>query len=169
MDVAEGGVPVGELVAVIQNAVKRANVSTTDPDRDLRVVSVQLTLNAVASTTAGGRLDFRIPFLGMKFKLGSSVTRRDTHAIDMTLVPPDLLPQHEIRDGEVEAVLVDAIDTIRTVMARAGEGDDPFVLKDSTVDISFAVTVDGSISLGAEGELKDEVTHTLRIGLARVS
>jgi len=35
----------------------------------------------------------------------------------------------------------------------------------STVDISFVVTETGTISLGVEGELASEVTHTLRLGL----
>jgi hypothetical protein len=60
---------------------------------------------------------------------------------------------------------VEAIQTLRTVIARAAEGDDPFVLKDSNVELAFAVAEDGTISLGVEGELKDEITHTMRLGL----
>jgi hypothetical protein len=166
MDVTHSSVPVDELVTVVRNAIKQANVSNSDIGRDLRVVSVYLKLNTVATTTAGGGVDFRIPIIGMKFKMGSSVTHKDTHTVEMTLVPQDLLPEHEIRDGQVEALLVDAIETLRSVMVRAGEGDDPFLLEESTVEMSFAITEDGSISLGIDGELKDEVTHTLRLGLA---
>jgi hypothetical protein len=165
MDVTDSGVPVDTLISVVQRAVKQANLSSTDVDRDLRVVSVHLTLNAVATITAGGSLDFRVPFLGMKFKLGGSITRRDTHAIDIEMVPPDLLPGPELRDGEIESVLVEAVETIRTVMARASDGDDPFLIKTSFVDLTFAVTKDGSISIGVDGELRDEVTQTLRVGL----
>ena len=58
----------------------------------------------------------------------------------------------------------DAIETIRAVVTRAVGGDDPFLLKGSTVELCFAVTKDGSITLGFNGELSNEVTHTLRIG-----
>jgi hypothetical protein len=50
-------------------------------------------------------------------------------------------------------------------MISAAEGDDPFLLTNGTVDLSFAITKDGSVALGASGELTDEVTHRLRISL----
>ena len=45
------------------------------------------------------------------------------------------------------------------------DGDDPFVLNDSTITISFAVTAEGSISIGINGSLSDELTHTLILAL----
>jgi hypothetical protein len=119
----------------------------------------------VASNTAGGRLDFRVPVIGMKLRLGAAVTRKDTHTIDMTLVPKEERP---VRGGDIEEVLVSAIETIRRVVASAAAGRDPWVLSESTIDISFAVTETGTISLGAEGELASEVTQTLRLGLGPV-
>ncbi len=169
MDVTDDSVAISELVTVVKDVIRLANISSTDTSRDLRVVSVQLTLNAIATVTAGGGLDLRIPVLGMKLRLGASVTRQDTHTIDMTLVPPDLLDQHEIREGEIEAVLLDAVEAVRTVMTIAAQGDDPFLLRTSTVDLSFAITKGGSIALGVNGELKDELTHRLRIGLGMPS
>jgi hypothetical protein len=64
---------------------------------------------------------------------------------------------------------VNAIATIRDVMNKAAEGDDPWVLSAGTVDISFAITQTGTISLGVDGELVNELTHThtLRLGLVR--
>lgn len=160
------GVPVDELVAVIKNAIKRANVSRTDTKRDLQVRSLNLKLNAIATITAGGRLEFRVPVLGMKLKIGGTVTHQDTHTLEMTLVPEPRPEEHEVREREVETVLVEAIETLRTVMVRAAEGEDPFILKNSNVELAFAVTEDGTISLGIEGELKDEITHTIRLSLA---
>ena len=85
----------------------------------------------------------------------------------MTLVPEAaVIPT---RDTDVEAILVDAIETVRAVMARAAEGDDPFTLRDSGVELSFGVAQDGTISLGIDGELTDEITHTLRVTIARPS
>jgi hypothetical protein len=96
---------------------------------------------------------------------GGSVTRLDTHTIDIALVPPDLYEQHEIRDQPIETVLVKAIETIRRVISSAATGDDPFVLKSGTVDLCFVITEDGSITLGINGELKNKFTQTLRICL----
>jgi len=60
---------------------------------------------------------------------------------------------------------VGAIETIRTAVASAASGDDPFILNDSTITISFAITTEGTISIGIDGSLSDEVTHTLSLAL----
>ena len=49
------------------------------------------------------------------------------------------------------------------------QGDDPWALSESTIDISFAITQTGCISLGVDGELSNELTNTLRLRLAPVS
>lgn len=165
MRVTDDGVPVDQLIDVIKNTIKLTGMSNTDTDRDLRVTSVQVKLHTVAVRTVGGKLDFRVPFLGLKLKVGGSVTETDTHTMEITLIPEDLREVHEIRDGEVETVLAEAVETLRAVLTRAGQGDDPFVLKESFVELSFAVTEDGTISLGIDGELKDQITHTLKLGL----
>jgi hypothetical protein len=163
--VTEEGVPIQEVIETIKQAIKAANLSSTDFDRDLRVGSVQLTLHAVATRSLGGGLDFRIPFIGMQVKLGSKLTRQDTHRIDICLVPPDLKGRPELRDSDLGSVFVDAINTIRAAVASAAAGDDPFTLTESTVRISFAVTAEGTISLGVDGGLTNELTHTLILGL----
>lgn len=166
MKVTDEGVPVDTLISVVKDSIKRAGVSRASTTADLRVASVQLILEVVASKTAGGGLDFRVPFIGMKLRLGATVTKKDTHTIDITLVPPEDRATRQVRGGDIEEVLVNAIATIRDVTARAAEGDDPWVLSAGTIDITFAITQTGTISLGADGELAGELTHTLRLGLA---
>jgi hypothetical protein len=166
--VTDNGVPVEALISTVKDAVKRAGVSRSSIGSDLRVESVQLVLQALASETVGGALDLRIPFIGMKLRAGAKVGRSDTQTIDMTLKPPDR-PTRAVRAGNVEDALVDAIVTIRNTMAQAAAGDDPWVLSTGTVDIKFGVTKTGSISLGADGELANEVTQTLRLRLTPAS
>ncbi|KDN17602.1 trypco2 family protein [Amycolatopsis rifamycinica] len=169
MEITDTGVSVDSLIDAVKAAVKEAGISAGDAGRALRVVSIQLNLNAVATTTAGAKLEFKIPFIGMNVKLGGASTTKNTHTIDVTLVPPDLAPGHEIRDGGVDAVLVEAIETILALVDRAAGGDDPFVLKESTVELSFAITETGSISLGVDRDAADEVTHKLKITLGAVA
>ena len=76
MKVTDEGVPVDTLISVVKDSIKRAGVSRTSQARDLQVASVQLILEVVASKTAGGGLDFRVPFIGMKLRVGGKVTRR---------------------------------------------------------------------------------------------
>ncbi|MGP0024428.1 MAG: trypco2 family protein [Streptosporangiaceae bacterium] len=165
MQVSEDGVAIPELIETVKQAIKTANISSNDLNRELRVGSVRLTLNAVATRSVGGGVEFRIPFIGMQIKVGSKLTRRDTHQIDINLVPPDLKGRPELRDGDLGSVFVDAINTIRAAVASAATGDDPFVLTESSVNISFAITAEGIISLGVDGELANQLTHTLTLGL----
>jgi hypothetical protein len=165
MQVTDTGIPVGSLIAAVKAAVKAAGVSTTNTGRALRVASIQLILNAVVTATTGAKLEFKIPFVGMNVQLGTSITRHDTHTIDITLVPPDLAHAHEVRAADVDQVLVDAIETITAVTAQAADGDDPFLLKESSVELTFTVTDTGSISLGLNAEAKGEITHKLRLVL----
>ena len=108
MKVTDAGVPVEALINAVKEAVKRAGVSRSSSQGDLRVDSVQLVLRALASKTAGGTLDFRIPFIGMRLRAGTKVTGQDTHTIDITLKPPDRSTR-AVRGGNVEDALVDAI------------------------------------------------------------
>jgi hypothetical protein len=153
------------LISVVKESIKRAGASRTSQARDLQVTSVQLILEVVASKGAGGRLDFRVPFIGMKLSMGGKITRKDTHTIDITLVPPEDRDARQVRGGETEEVLVNAITTIRDVMNRAAEGDDPWTLSTATIDIAFAITQTGTISLGVDTEQADDLTQTLRLGL----
>jgi hypothetical protein len=165
MRVTNAGVPVEELITAVKKGLNRAGVSSSSSHGDLRVESVQLVLQALASKTAGGELDFRIPFIGMKLRAGTKVTGQDTSTIDITLKPP-AQPARRVRGGNVEDALVDAITTVRTAMANAAAGPDPWDLSAGIVDISFGITKEGSISLGANGELANEVTQTLRLRLS---
>lgn len=157
--------PVDDLITAVKSAIQQANISAANPDRDLAVTSVYLKLNTVATAKAGGGLDFRVPFIGLKVKVGTSVTRQRTHTMELTLIPEATVI--ETRGSQVDVLLTEAIETVRAVMARAAEGDDPFALQDSAMDLSFGVSRDGTISLGVDGELTDEITHTLRITIAK--
>lgn len=168
MEVTDTGVPVDALIDAVKAAVTEAGISSANAGRTLRVTAIQLVLNVVASTTVGAKLEFKLPFIGMNLSFGNSVTQRDTHTIDITLVPPDLAPAAEIRDGGVDQVLVDAIETVTSVVARSAGGNDPFVLKESSVELVFAITESGSISLGFNAEAKNVITHKLKLTLGAV-
>jgi Trypsin-co-occurring domain 2 len=163
--VTDQGVAVPDVIADVKLAIKEASVSATDENRDLRVSSVRLTLHALATRSIGGGLDFRIPFIGMAVKVGTKVTRSDTHEIEINLAPPGEPTGQEVREAILDTALVDAIETIRAAVASAAGGDDPFVLNDATITLSFAVTAEGEISIGVDGGLSNELTHTLTLGL----
>lgn len=164
MRVTDSGVSVVDVVDTVKRAIRAARLSRSDSGRDLRVDTVTLTLNVVATRSSGGGLDFRLPFIGMDLRVGGKVTRRDTHTVTINLTAEQTTGP-EIRADGVESVLVDAVRTVRDTIAAAGGGDDPFVLTDSTVELVFAVTREGTVKLGVDGAVGDDVTHTLRMTL----
>lgn len=107
------------LIGVVKEAVRRANVSRISSATDLRVASIQLKLAVVADKSAGGGMNFRVPFIGVDFAASAKVSAKDTHTIDFTLVPPQEPLRREVRGGDIEQVLVQATTTIRDVMASA--------------------------------------------------
>jgi hypothetical protein len=165
MDITKEGVAIDVLIGTIKKSLRRAGISQDASEGDLQVDSVQLVLNIVATESVGGRLDLCVPFVGMKLSMGAKVTKQDTHSITINLMPPE--PSQRLREtrGDIETALVDAIDAIRSAMASAAEGDDPWILSTGEVELSFVITKQGSISLGAEGELSNEVTNKLLLAL----
>lgn len=67
---------------------------------------------------------------------------------------------------DVQHTLVNAIATIRDVVTRAAEGDDPWVLSASTIDIPLLSPGPEASRLGPTANFSNELTHTLRLGLA---
>jgi hypothetical protein len=65
----------------------------------LQVASVKLTLHVLATRTIGGGLSFNVPFIGMAVRLGTKVTKSDTHEIEVNLTPPGQEGGHQVRDA----------------------------------------------------------------------
>lgn len=168
MKVTDQGIAVQEVIAAVKLAIREANISAADEDRDLRVSSVKLTLHVLATRSLGGRLDFRVPFIGMQVMVGTKITRSDTHEIEINLVPPAQPIGAAVREATMDYALVEAIETIRAAMVSGADGDDPFVLNHATITLSFAVLADGEISIGVDGGLSEELTHRITLGLAPV-
>jgi Trypsin-co-occurring domain 2 len=159
--VTEDGVPVQDVIAAVKRAIKEANVSAADEGRDLKIGPVKLVLHALATRTIGGGLSFTVPFIGMPVRFGTKITRSNTHEIEISLAPPVQAAREEVREASLHLALVDSIETIRAVVANAAGGDDPFILNDAKITLSFALTAEGDISIGADASMSDEVTHSL--------
>lgn len=159
------GMPVSQLIWLVKSAITRSGVSRLSATHDLRVASVQVVLDVVATKTGGGDISLRVPFINSELGMSGDLTKRDTETIDITLVPPAQAKPSPVRARDAEKALVDAIATIRDAMAAAAIGDDPWELSQSTVNLAFGVTKEGTISLGLHGERSTDVKQTLRLTL----
>jgi hypothetical protein len=163
MRLDDDGLAVEDLVTAVRRAAAEASIADADDGRDIRITGLELTLHAVARRDHGARLEFRIPVLGLPVTVGTKVTVHDTHQIKINLEPT--APRHEVRGGEVEETLVQAIETIRAVVARGLGGQDSFTHRSSEVELAFGVTANGTVALIGTADLTDEITHTLKLTL----
>ncbi len=165
MHLDDDGLAVEDLVTAVRRAAARASIAEADAGRDMRITGLELTLHVLAKRDHGARLEFRIPVLGLPITLGAKVTTQDTHKIKISLTPA-AVPAHEVRGGdEVEDTLVQAIETVRAVVARGLGDQDAFTHQSSEVELTFAVTGTGAIALLGTADLTDEITHTLKLTL----
>ncbi|GAA3950937.1 trypco2 family protein [Actinoplanes auranticolor] len=164
MRTIDDGVRIADFITAIKDAVREANISAADADRDLRVSKVDLTLSVVASRDGGAGIELRVPVIGMKIAGKYRHGNSSTQTVQVTLVPPPPAGV-EIRGGDVEETLVEAIETVRAAVAAGLDGDDPFKLESSVVTLVLAVTDTGSIALLGEGDLEDSQTSTLVLTL----
>ncbi|WP_125805326.1 trypco2 family protein [Actinoplanes sp. ATCC 53533] len=166
MSVDDDGISFTELIGAVKRAVKKTNMSIGDTQRDLRVTEVTVSTVVFAKGSAGAGVELTVPGVGLKIGGKLARTRANAQRVVVTLVPPAPGEEIEVRGGNIEGSLTDAIAAIRTALAAAAGGDDPFVLKTSTVTLDFVVTESGSIKIVGEGEAEDQVTQsvTLTIG-----
>ncbi|WP_436534891.1 trypco2 family protein [Actinoplanes sp. HUAS TT8] len=159
------GIAFVEIIAAIKKAVKKANLSAADLPRDLKITEVTVSTTAMARQTLGGGVELTVPFVGLK--LGGNLERswRSAQRVEITLVPPAPDEEIEVRGGNVEKALVEAISTVRAALSAAAGGEDPFVLKSSTVVLDFVVTDSGTIKIVGAGEAGDEETQTVTLKL----
>ncbi len=165
---ADDGMPVETLVWLLKEAVRESGVSRLSKDQDLRVASIQITLEVLATKSRGADVSVTVPFIGAEVGGGAKLTNKDTETIDMTLTPLAHPKPRGVRGLAMDKVLVNAIRTIRDTMASAATGNDPWELQQGTVSLSFGVTKTGSISLGVAGERSSDMMQTLRLTLEPV-
>src|SRR5260370_1873813 len=97
----------------------------------------------------------------MPVRFGAKVTKSDTHEIEINLVPPGREAGEEVREASLDLALVDAIETIRAVVVSAADGDDPFVLNDAKIILSFAITAEQTIPICNTGRPSNHYTPNL--------
>jgi hypothetical protein len=153
------------VVAVVKRSIERGNLAPAAEHSNLQVTAVDIELKVVTSRSLGGGLHFRVPVLGADVSMRGKSTRARTQTISITLVPPGIGTGHEIRDGDVEEALVEAVATVRRLMAAAAYGESPWLLGSGMVELEFGVTMSGGLVLGFESDRSDESSNKLKLTL----
>lgn len=162
---------VEDVIQKVKIAVTKANVVGREA-RDAIVASITLNLQVVQELKAGGEVRWTVPVIGLELGAAASTDRSATSAIEINLIAPP--PEAAIAQGllpEIDVVrdLEQAIKVIRRGIVAGATGDPPFVLGAASVELAFAVTVGGGISLVATADRSKSTTNTLKLNLERPS
>ena len=76
------------LISTIKDSIKQAGMSRTSPSADLRIKSVRLILEVVASKKSGGKLELLRPVHRDEAEARGDVTSKNTHTMDIALARP---------------------------------------------------------------------------------
>lgn len=129
--------------------------------------SVTIKLQTVASRSAGGQVQFLV------FSLGTRYTSNATSTVELEMVPPKTREAESLMAGpDLKESLAQAINVAKAGVLKASKGAPPLVMKNISIDLKFAVVVQGSggatvtlMPLGIEGsgKISREKFHTVSL------
>ncbi|MEY9929675.1 hypothetical protein ABH926_004315 [Catenulispora sp. GP43] len=167
MEVTSESVTIRTLVEVIKASICEVQGAEEPRPGDLIAASAALTLHAMMDTTVGGKVDLRVPVIGAHLRIGGRRARHRMHTVHVSLVPEHYgRSQHDHGAGDPELVM--ALRAIRDLMDATGRGGHSWTVAGGTVQVSFAVTDEGSISVGLNSDRSDEHVHSLELELQPV-
>lgn len=167
MEVSNESVTIRTLVDVVKASICEVQGSGEPRPGELVAVSAELDLRVMMDTAAGGRVDVRVPVIGAHLRIGGQRKRHRMHTVRVQLVPERYgRARHDHGAGDEE--LVEALRAVRNLMDRAGDGGHSWSVSAGTVEVSFAITEQGSISVGLNSDHRDEHVHSLQLELQPV-
>jgi len=159
---------VKDIVGQVKAAITAANLSTEPSATDISVTEVDLTLKVVRDLEAGVDATWKVPFLNLDLSVKGGKKWSTTNTVEMKLVPPKpAQPKAEAvaPQIDVESELARAIQLVRTSVAAASTGTPLFDLKAASVELTFAVSDSGELSLVAKADADKDTTQTLSLTL----
>lgn len=159
------------VMDAIQQSLSEAQTRTVAGFPPLKTVTVKL--QTEASRSVGGEIGLYV------FSIGSRYAAESASTLELKMKPPVEGPGKGVLPAdELKQALARAIYLAKVGVARAAQGTPPFVMTEITIDLKFAVEVEGSagakvklVPLGAEagGKLGRNQVHaiTLEFGQSR--
>jgi hypothetical protein len=164
LEVSSESVAIRNLVEVVKASICEVQGAEEPRGGELVVASAELNLHVMMDTTVGGKVDVRVPVIGAHLRIGGRRVRHRMHTVRVQLVPEHHgRTRHDHGAGDLELVM--ALSAIRDLMEPGGEGGHAWSVAGGTVDVSFGVTEEGSISVGLNSDRSDEHVHSLQLEL----
>lgn len=164
---APEGAALEAVVGAIQEALAEAETQDVPGFPPLKSVTVKL--QTEASRSVGGEIAIYV------FSLGSHYTAETASTLELKMRPPERPPKGVLPGPELKEALARAIHAAKAGAAKASSGSPAFVMSEVSIDLKFAVEVDGSagakvnlVPLGAEagGKLNRNQVQTIALVFA---
>jgi hypothetical protein len=146
---APEGAALEAVVGSIQQALAEAETQEVPGFPPLKSVTVKL--QTEASRSVGGEIALYV------FSVGSHYTAETSSTLELKMRPPEARPPKGVRPEELKEALARAIFAAKVGAAKASSGTPAFVMSEVSIDLKFAVEIDGSagakvnlVPLGAE-------------------
>ncbi|HEY7111458.1 MAG TPA: trypco2 family protein [Thermoanaerobaculia bacterium] len=161
------GAALEAVVGAIQEALAESQTREVPGFPPLKSVTVKL--QTEASRSVGGEIAIYV------FSLGSHYTAETASTLELKMKPPERPPKGVLPTPELEQALARAIQAAKVGAAKASSGTPAFVMSEVSIDLKFAVEVNGSagakvalVPLGAEagGKLNRNQVQTIALVFA---
>ncbi|WP_042425411.1 trypco2 family protein [Streptacidiphilus anmyonensis] len=168
MEVSSESVTVRSLVDTVQASICQVQGAEKPRPGALVVTSAEVELHVVMDAALGGGLDVRVPVIGAHLRIGGRRVRHRMHTVRVALLPGSGA-SGGLAHGAGDEELVLALRAVRDLMDPNPQAAHAWSVSDGTVQVSFAVTEQGSISVGLDSDRSDEHVHSLRLELRPAS
>ena len=164
---APEGAALEAVVGAIQQALSESEAQEVPGFPPLKSVTVKLQTEATRSV--GGEIALYV------FSLGSQYTAETASTLELKMRPPEARPPKGVRPEELKEALARAIHAAKVGAAKASSGTPAFVMSEASIDVKFAVELDGSagakvklVPLGAEagGKVNRNQVQTISLVFA---
>jgi hypothetical protein len=153
------------VMGAIQEALSEGETREIAGFPPLKTVTIKL--QTEASRSLNGEIGVYV------FSVGSRYSAESASTLELTMEPPRTRPEKGVLPpGDLKQALAREIFLAKVGVARAAQGDPPFVMKDITIDLKFAVEISGAaganvklVPLGVEagGKLNRNQVHSVTL------
>ncbi len=161
----EEGAQLEAVIDAIRQALTEAQTNDVPGFPPLKTVTIRL--QTTTSRSAGGEIRYLV------FSLGTSYQTQSASTIELEMKPPPTRPAESVLPAEsLKEALARAIQLAKVGVLKASGGSPPLMMKNISIDLKFAVQVEGSGSAGAKlvplgiegtGKLSREKIHSVSL------
>ncbi len=161
----EEGARLEAVIDSVREALNEAQTNNVAGFPPLKSVTIKL--QTTASRSIGGEVQLLVFSLGTRYSTDAAST------VELEMVPPKTHEKESLLAGPgVKEALAQAINLAKVGVLKASTGSPPLVMKNISIDLKFAVEVQGSggasvtlvpLGIGATGRISREKVHTVSL------